>query len=146
MSILDTDGLPFFAKGSSFSKRAEIVMQKSRGRVTVSLDMSSFDNSIRGGIYKGEIRAFSRMFGFAISEDDFIKPLIQLSNDPDDIVTGLPVRKSGDVQTGSGNCMVMYWFATKIQAIVPEVNFYCDGDDTLMFMPPEVEYVATKAA
>lgn len=47
LSIPDVDGLPFFAKGQSFKERALVVCQKSIGRICYSLDMSSFDNSIR---------------------------------------------------------------------------------------------------
>lgn len=57
-----------------------------------------------------------------------------------------PVRKSGDVQTGSGNCAVMLWYCRKIQSIVPSATFYCDGDDTLMFVPPSQEAAAARAA
>lgn len=68
LSILDVDGLPFFAKGANFQTRAEIVLKKSLGKTTYSLDMSSFDNSIRGGIYLGELRAFQAVWGLAVDE------------------------------------------------------------------------------
>lgn len=77
--------------------------------------MSSFDNSIRGGIYRGELRAFSRIWGVDFDEEMFLKPLLQRSNEPNDVVDDLPVRKSGDVQTGSGNCAVMYYYCTSIR-------------------------------
>lgn len=76
LSILDQDGLPFFAKGADFTTRARIVEEKSRGRVTYSLDMSSFDNSVRGGFYLGEIRAFKDLFGLAFDEEAFLQPLL----------------------------------------------------------------------
>lgn len=76
LSVLDVDGLPFFAKGANFVTRAEIVMEKSLGKVTYSLDMSSFDNSIRGGIYLGELRTFLSLWGLAIDEKAFLKPLL----------------------------------------------------------------------
>lgn len=37
--------------------------RKARDRVVFSLDMSSFDNSIRGGLIEGELDALSRIFG-----------------------------------------------------------------------------------
>lgn len=117
-------------------------MAKSAHKVTYSLDMSSFDNSIRGGLYKGEIMAFNKLWGLDFDPDMFIKPLLQMSNEPDDVVEDLPVRKSGDVQTGSGNCCVMYYYCTRIRALEGTVTFYCDGDDTLMFVAPEREQQA----
>lgn len=97
LSVLDVDGRPFFAKGANFKTRARIVTEKMYDRVTYSLDMSSFDNSIRGGIYRGEIRAFGTLFGYAFDEEMFLKPLLARSQQPDDVVEDLPVRKSGDV-------------------------------------------------
>lgn len=97
LAIRDVDGTVLFAKGLNFRERALIAADKSRGKVSYSLDMSSFDNSIRGGIYKGEIRAFTAMFGIEIFEDIFMEPLLQLSNNPADVMDDLPVRKSGDV-------------------------------------------------
>lgn len=53
-----------------------------------------------------------------------------------DVVCHLPpCRKSGDLQTGSGNCAVMYFLCTRFRARVPTARFYCDGDDTLIFVP-----------
>lgn len=89
-------------------------MRKSLSKITYSLDMSSFDNSIRGGFYKGELRAFSSIWGLAFDEKNFVEPLLQLSNDPQDVIEDQPVRKSGDVQTGSGNCCAMMYFCRKI--------------------------------
>lgn len=63
LSIEDVDGERFFAKGLSFDRRADIVMRKAKGRVVFSLDMSSFDNSIRGGFFAGELDVFSSLFG-----------------------------------------------------------------------------------
>lgn len=79
LSIPDTDGHPFFAKGANFNTRARVVTDKSYGRICYSLDMSSFDNSVRGGIYRGEIRAFATLFGCEFDEDLFLKPLLARS-------------------------------------------------------------------
>lgn len=76
LAIRDIDGSVLFAKGLNFRERALIAADKARGKVSYSLDMSSFDNSIRGGIYKGEIRAFTAMFGIEIFEDIFMEPLL----------------------------------------------------------------------
>lgn len=76
LSIKDADGLPFFAKGASFEQRAVIVAEKARNRIVYSLDMSSFDNSVRGALYLGELRAFSEIFGCWFDEKDFVKPIL----------------------------------------------------------------------
>lgn len=97
LSILDTDGLPFFAKGKNFQERARHVLAKASGRVTYSLDMSSFDNSIRGALFKGELRAFKTLWDFEFREKDFEDALLRVSNAPDDVVVAPKCRKSGDL-------------------------------------------------
>lgn len=138
LSIKDVDGLPFFAKGANFDERAAVVTEKARGKVVFSLDMSSFDNSIRGGFFDGELDAFASLFGYDFDRSWYDQAVSVLGFGGQTRPTER-CRRSGDLQTGCGNCAVMYFFCTRVQARVPGVTFYCDGDDTLCFIPPETE-------
>lgn len=105
-----------------------------------SLDMSSFDNSIRGGLIEGELDALGQLFGVTFDRSVF-DALITYGYD-DYALDGTPtdlVRKSGDLQTGCGNCAVMLFLARKAQERCDALGFLCDGDDTLMFVPPQLE-------
>lgn len=113
LSIQEKDGLPFFAKGLNFDRRAEIVMERARGKVVFSLDMSSFDNSIRGGFFDGELAAFRQMFGVDFDPAWYSQAVSMFGfggkTEPTE-----KCRRSGDLQTGCGNCAVMYYFCRKV--------------------------------
>lgn len=114
LSILDKDGERFFAKGLSVQERGRIIREKAQGKVVYSLDMSSFDNSIRGGLIEGELDALGQLFGVTFDRSVF-DALITYGYD-DYALDGTPtdlVRKSGDLQTGCGNCAVMLFLARK---------------------------------
>lgn len=143
LSIVDADsdhlGLPFFAKGLNFDDRSVHIRQKmSDGYSCLCIDVSSFDNCIREGFFEGELDFFERLapgIDFSIFREAYI------DRSPDDylqtdVVCHLPpCRKSGDLQTGSGNCAVMLFLCSHLRAFVPQARFYCDGDDTLIFVP-----------
>lgn len=140
LSILDLDGSPFFAKGMNIPDRGEVIREKAKGKVVYSLDMSSFDNSIRGGLIKGELDALSHLLG--VSFDASVYDALITYGFDDYALDGQEaplVRKSGDLQTGCGNCAVMLFLARKAQSRLSSLRFFCDGDDTLMFVEPKQE-------
>lgn len=49
----------------------------------------------------------------------------------------IPMRHSGDLFTGSGNCLAVGTALTS--AGLEHFTFYCDGDDTLLFMDDETQ-------
>lgn len=114
LSICDVDGERFFAKGLSFDARADIVMRKARRKIVFSLDMSSFDNSIRGGFFAGELDVFASLFGVNFDRSWYDEAWSVLSRDGSDVRPTEKCRRSGDLQTGCGNCAVMYFFCRKV--------------------------------
>ena len=55
-----------------------------------------------------------------------------------DVETKFTCRHSGDLYTGSGNCMVV---ASNLLSIIPEGDdIVCDGDDTLLFYDDEATW------
>lgn len=113
LSIRDLDGLPFFAKGANFEERATVVMEKARDKVVFSLDMSSFDNSIRGGFFDGELDAFGALFGYDFDRSWYDQAVSVLGFGTKRQPTER-CRRSGDLQTGCGNCAVMYFYCTRV--------------------------------
>lgn len=97
LSINDIDGERFFAKGLSFDKRAAIVMRKARDRVVFSLDMSSFDNSIRGGFFAGELDVFASLFGVNFDRSWYDEAWSVLSRDGTERRPTEKCRRSGDL-------------------------------------------------
>lgn len=116
------DGLRFFAKGLNFDARSRDIRAKMQpGWHCFSVDVSSFDNCIREGFFEGELDIFTTLDNM-VSRDMFTDAFIS-SEHADyvhgDTMTMLPkCRKSGDLQTGSGNCLVMHYYCTKLRAYV----------------------------
>lgn len=40
----------------------------------------------------------------------------------------------------------MYYYCSLIRRTIPDLMFFCDGDDTLMFVPPDQETRALEVA
>lgn len=97
LSIRDIDGERFFAKGLSFDRRAVIVNRKARGKIVYSLDMSSFDNSIRGGFFAGELDVFSSLFGVNFDRAWYDEAWSEISRDGTELRPTERCRRSGDL-------------------------------------------------
>lgn len=134
-------GVPFFAKGMNFAERAFwIGIKMLPGYHCLSIDVSSFDNCIREGFFHGELDVFTTLDPL-LDRSMFEMAFISSSQDtysPGECVHTLgQYRKSGDLHTGSGNCAVMHYYCTNLRRKIPELGFFCDGDDTLIFCPQD---------
>lgn len=122
----DQYGLPLFAKGMNFDNRWEIIqLKRMQHRYVASCDFSNFDGHNKGQGYLAEI-AFYNSIGLDIIDTKALRTAQTsgvLSHDK-------PMRHSGDLFTGSGNCLqaasILYWKGATH-------TIYCDGDDTLIF-------------
>lgn len=126
LATLDQHGLPLFAKGSNMDRRCEVIQQKLQHyRYVYSCDFKNFDGHHKGRAYLDEIEFYLRLgldryFEYGLKESR-LDGLYEASQ---------PKRHSGDLFTGSGNCLVvasmLYWKGC-------DHTIYCDGDDTLVF-------------
>lgn len=131
---------PLIAKGFSQRKRAEVIMQKwgqFDSPVCVMLDASRFDKHVREyqlraihGIYhmlfgSGEIQ---RICAFQLACKGRTRSGIKYSLGPQ--------RKSGDMDTSLGNCLIMsaMVIAWCKHSRLSRFDLFDDGDDCLVFM------------
>nr|ULF50229.1 RNA-dependent RNA polymerase [Statovirus 0450] len=120
------DGQRIFAKGLNFDQRFTIISDlASRYKYCFCCDFSNFDAHHRNNSYRGEIY-FYKALGLDMNT---VNELIDAKKGGN-IAYSLPSRCSGDLFTGSGNCLVI---ASMITSFSDEIRIFCDGDDTLVF-------------
>lgn len=122
----DQHGLRLFAKGCNMDARCEEIQRKMQHYTYVwSCDFKNFDGHHKGKAYQDEID-----FYLKIGLDRFYGPGLKESRLDGLYDAAQPKRHSGDLFTGSGNCLIvgsmLYWAGC-------EHSIYCDGDDTLVF-------------
>lgn len=100
-----------------------------------SLDMSNFDNCIRKAWYDMEVELIadwlSQYCATGFIDSFFAQHGFEYTDYP---VVGELVyecRRSGDLQTGIGNCLAMAVFCNIVRGSDDTIKFFCDGDDTL---------------
>lgn len=139
LSMVDPNtGLKLIAKGSNCDTRSETILTLANlFENFASIDFKNCDGHFNGASYQGVVESFALL---GLPAEDVTSILnaktygvIQYQN---------PQQRSGDLFTGSGNCLLvasmLYPFVGK------DFTFYCDGDDTLLFFNnpdilPEVE-------
>lgn len=126
LATQDQWGYDLFAKGSNMDRRCEVIAQKAaRYAYVYSCDFKNFDGHHKGKAYLDEIEFYMR-----IGLDRFYQSSLSDSRLDGLYEAAQPKRHSGDLFTGSGNCLVvasmLYWKGC-------EHTIYCDGDDTLVF-------------
>lgn len=126
LATQDQHGLDLFAKGSNMDRRCEVIKQKmTHYQYVYSCDFKNFDGHHKGRAYIDEIE-----FYLQIGLDRFYESSLKESKLDGLYEAAQPKRHSGDLFTGSGNCLVvasmLYWAGC-------EHTIYCDGDDTLVF-------------
>lgn len=126
LATKDRWGYDLFAKGSNMDTRCSVIAQKAaKYRYVYSCDFKNFDGHHKGKAYTDEIEFYMR-----IGLDRFYQPGLVKSQLDGLYEAAQPKRHSGDLFTGSGNCLVvasmLYWEGC-------EHTIYCDGDDTLVF-------------
>nr|ULF50227.1 RNA-dependent RNA polymerase [Statovirus 0447] len=121
-----SDGQRIFAKGLNFDERFNVINNlSSRYKYCFCCDFSNFDAHHRNNSYKGELY-FYKALGLDMNT---VKELVDAKKGGN-IAYSLPSRCSGDLFTGSGNCLVI---ASMITSFSDEIRIFCDGDDTLVF-------------
>lgn len=119
-------GLPIFAKGKSMPERLQDIRELcARYPYTYSCDFKNFDGHNKAGSYLAEIDFFE-----SIGLPQSIADALREAKCYGAFEAQVPMRHSGDLFTGSGNCLqaasILMWAGC-------EHAIYCDGDDTLIF-------------
>ncbi len=140
--IRNMDGSRMFAAGRNLRQRAsDITSMFRRGCRVISIDVSSFDGS-EGDLAECERRSFLKEFRGAPALRRVIRDQSKMRVRTRDIsMTIGPNRASGTGGTSIGNKLVMMsalYYACGLSASTGDVRFYCDGDDTLLFVDSTV--------
>lgn len=135
------DGSRMFASGRTLRQRAEDIMHMFRsGCACLSIDLSSFDGS-QASLAVAERAAFLDFWTNTKGCDTTeLKKVLRAQNLFNFSTKGLKGqvfgnRASGTGRTSSGNKVVMIAALRYAFRNAPDVSFYCDGDDTLIFIP-----------
>lgn len=116
-----------FAKGMNYDSRYLTILSNMRNyNYYTPLDFKNFDAHHVGPAYEAEINKYVSL-GF---NRDAGKQLIEAP------IRGafdfrLPCRHSGDLFTGSGNCLIVGTIFSPFFS--PDFTIFCDGDDTILF-------------
>lgn len=120
-------GLKLIAKGSNCDTRSETILTLAHYfDHFASIDFKNCDGHFNGASYRGVVESFAHL-GLPASDVTSILNaktygVIEYQN---------PQQRSGDLFTGSGNCLLV---ASMLYPFIgPDFTFYCDGDDTLLF-------------
>jgi hypothetical protein len=120
------DGMKIFAKGSNLEERGKVIEQlRKKYKYVIPIDFKNFDAHHRTKNYEGEMRFYGQL-GLP---PKVVHSLIN-AHKSGVIEVNFPCRCSGDLFTGSGNCLVV---ASLLHAFFNQIRIYCDGDDTLIF-------------
>jgi hypothetical protein len=128
LSMVDPrTGLKLIAKGSNCDTRSETILSlANQFGMFASIDFKNCDGHFNGTSYQGVVESFALL---GLPAEDVTSILnaktygvIQYQN---------PQQRSGDLFTGSGNCLLV---ASMLYPFLSDdFSFYCDGDDTLLF-------------
>lgn len=125
LSVTHRD-VSIFAKGKSMPERlVDIRKLLERYRYVWSCDFKNFDGHLKGDIYLAELDFYEALGLSANVAESLRKAKLHGV-----ICADLPMRHSGDLFTGSGNCLQA---ASLLFDPFADHTIYCDGDDTLIF-------------
>lgn len=131
VDLLHTEhnGLPLFAKGCTYEERWKIINEYAdRYLYCIPIDFKNFDAHHCKNAYRAEMM-FYAVLGLAK----------EIALDLADAKTygvvehAMALRRSGDLFTGSGNCLVVLSLLYKFIK-ENDIGVFCDGDDTLLFV------------
>lgn len=125
---IEVNGLPLFAKGLNWDQTLTAINKHlKRHRYVLSVDFSNFDAHHKDKAYKGEMNFYGEIGLDAKTVESLKNPMITGIVD----LIGHCHRMSGDLFTGSGNCLVV---ASMLEQFFgPNCSILCNGDDTLIF-------------
>nr|QYB17053.1 RNA-dependent RNA polymerase [Statovirus F1] len=119
-------GERIFAKGLNYDQRFEIIENLCQEyKYVCCCDFSNFDAHHRNNSYAAELK-FYELLG--LSKETVWE--LGHARKEGNIGYQLPSRCSGDLYTGSGNCLTI---AALFKGYSRELRILCDGDDTLVF-------------
>jgi len=119
-------GTRIFAKGLNFDQRLDIIREKRKHfQYVFCCDFKNFDAHHRFESYAAEL-AFYEWLGLEHEKAQALYDAKHSGN----IEHNMPCRCSGDLFTGSGNCLVI---ASLFKSFNNNIEIFCDGDDTLVF-------------
>lgn len=134
------NGLPLFAKGCTYEERWNIINEYAdRYLYCIPIDFKNFDAHHCKDAYRAEMM-FYAVLGLAK----------EIALDLADAKTygvvehAMALRRSGDLFTGSGNCLVVLSLLYKFIK-ENDIGVFCDGDDTLLFVNERSIFDAIKA-
>lgn len=118
--------VPMFAKGLNMAERLTVIRKLCGAyRYTLSCDFKNFDGHNKGESYLAEIDFYQ-----SIGLPPEIAKSLREAKSWGAFETAVTMRHSGDLFTGSGNCLQA---ASILQWVGAEHTIFCDGDDTLVF-------------
>lgn len=124
--------LPIFAKGMNWDQMDKAIKEHLKYHsIVLSVDFSNFDAHHNGVAYRGEMKFYGKIGLQERSVHTLCNPLIKGVVDVPDHVQ----RMSGDLFTGSGNCLVVAAMLDKWWD--RDCTILCNGDDTLIFTNDE---------
>lgn len=150
-ALRDEYGLPIFAKGRNQKERHDIIRDKFdlfHNTRVVGIDCTKFDAHVTVQQLRWESRTYLRCF----KNNSFLRSLLR-AQERNTIRTKYGrrlvshgKRMSGDANTGLGNCTIVYliiktWINQ--ERLNGRVAIFCDGDDTLIFLPPHLYHHLT---
>lgn len=125
LSFSDKHG-PIFGKGLNAHDTWDTIMRLiTVYQYVISIDFKKFDSTHRDANYRGEMLFFAYL-GLPL----WVAELLAKAGVNGVIRHFVPMRHSGDLFTGSGNCLVV---ASLLHAFKREIRYLCNGDDTLIF-------------
>lgn len=127
-------GCHFFAKGLNYENRFQTIRKLSKKfKLCYSIDFKNFDAHHCDQNAKEEIEFFG-----TIGLPDLYCQQLLTAKHRGVIKHNALMRFSGDLFTGSGNCLTVG--ALLFPFVGKDTTFFCDGDDTLLFMNNRSDY------
>jgi hypothetical protein len=123
-------GIHVFAKHRTIHERWKDILElKKHFRYVYCGDAKNFDASHRNDSFLAEVDFYEWLF-----LDTYLANLMRIAKTFGVIWHTIPMRHSGDLCTGSGNCLTVAACASTLPG---DIVIYCDGDDTLFFSNDE---------
>lgn len=123
---MERHGARVFAKGCTYDERLEILtLRRTQYKYVCPIDFKNFDAHHRYTSYLAELDFYAWL---GLNADTVNRLKNARRGGMLDCL--FPSRASGDLFTGSGNCLVV---ASMLNAFSDRLEITCDGDDTLLW-------------